>query len=53
MAKLQEEFNQGEMMMMIQGAFQSIPNIAKRMQSVIRDQVPDKGQTREGRKAFV
>ena len=53
MAKLQEEFNQGEMMMMIQGAFGSIPNIAKRMQGVIRDQVPDKGQTREGRKAFV
>ena len=40
-------------MMMLQGAFQSIPNIAKRMQKVIREEVPNKGQTREGRKAFV
>ena len=53
MVKLQEEFNQGEMMMMIQGAFQSIPNVAKRMQNVIREQIQDKGQTREGKKAFV
>ena len=53
MAKVQEEFDMGEMMMMLQGVFTSIPNFAKRMQKVIREQIPDKGQTREGRKAFV
>ena len=53
MAKVQEEFDMGEMMMMLQGVFTSIPNFAKRMQKVIKEQIPDKGQTSEGRKAFV
>ena len=39
--------------MMMQGAFTSVQNFAKRLQGVIRSEVPDRGQTREGRKAFV
>ena len=39
--------------MMLQGAFTSIPNFAQRAQNIIRAEVPDRGRTREGRKAFV
>ena len=41
------------MLMILQGALTSIPNFAKRTQNVIKAEVPDRGQTREGRKVFV
>ena len=53
MAKMGEEFNEMEMMGMMQGSFAAVPNFAKRMQGVIRPDLPDRGQTREGRKVFV
>ena len=53
MAKMGEEFKEMEILMMMQGAFTSVQNFAKRLQGVIRSEVPDRGQTREGRKAFV
>ena len=42
-----------EMMMMVQGALQSVPNLAKRMQKVVRNEQQSNGTDQEKRKALV
>jgi hypothetical protein len=52
MEKCAEEFNQIEMMQMMQGRFANIPNLVQRVQSVLRSEIPNQGTTADGRKQF-